>query len=198
MFRVVCALGCILCGVVSMVSAETEDGLYGAAVPENAVFLRVIDPKSKDHIVFGQRLLVEPSDDTVFIAFAPDILPDAEPGGYYTSVAKSGGDFVVIQEPPRSDPTKVYLTLLNVDAGTANIVVAGGGPVVLSNHVAGQALSRGVNPVSVSLAVHVDGVITEFDLTLRRKQHLSFVARAGGRVALVQDQFARVFDGAEQ
>lgn len=180
------------------VHAETEDGLYGAAIPANAVFVRTIGVAAGDHDIFGRVLPASALPEGTFVAFAPEALPEARPGAHYTIVVPAGGAPVMIEEAARRDPAKVYLSLLNVDAGTATLAVAGGGPQVIASTDAGTSGSRGVNPVAVTLEARVDGTSTELDVALRRKEHLTIVARAGGEVVVLKDLYGPVFEAASE
>ncbi len=196
MKRMVVLVGLALGGASGGVSAEIEDGLYGAAVPENAVFVRTIDTAEVSYDLFGVMVPSAELPDGVFVAFAPEALPSATPGAHYTVVATKSDPAVVIEEPNRDNPSKVYLSLLNVDASEATLAVAGGGPDIISGVGTGQAGARGVNPISVSLQARVDGMVTEVDVVLRRKQNLTFVTRANGSVKVINDVYGPVFEGA--
>lgn len=198
MFRKIVVAALMCCGLPSVTLAENEDALYGAPVPEGAVFLRALAPLDPQFEIFGQRLEATALASGAFasgafVAIAPDVLPSVPPGAHYSVHLSTGGDLIATQEPDREDPTKVALTLLNVDAPWAELRVAGGGPVVIAKTPANDAKARGVNPVQVTLEVVTDTTTTAFDVTLRRKQNLTFVARAGQPPEMIIDTYGPVY-----
>lgn len=179
----------------SVASAETENGLYGAAVPKDAVFIRALGVTPTAWELFGRTLPGEVLPDGVFVAFAPSHVAQAEPGAHYSVVRSDDGTTAVIQEPDRDQPSKVHLSLLNMGATDAALSVANGGPQVLGGVKRNTARTRGVNPVAVTLTVDADGVASEFDVVLRRKQNLTFVVHPSGHFEIIEDTYGPVFDG---
>ncbi len=175
--------------------AEAEDGLYGSAVPEDAIFVRAVGVDAPNFDVLGRKLTHEELPDGIFVAFAPEILPLGVPNAHYSVFTGSENSPIVIKEADRAKPSKVYLTLINLDADAAALAVAGGGPDVIANVAAGEAASRGVNPVNVTLEARVAETSQEVEITLQRKQHMTFVVRADGSVEVLKDTYGPVFEG---
>ena len=88
--------------------AETEDGLYGAAVPNDAVFLRRLGSAEIPTSLFGRSFSSAELPEATYVAISAAALTGAEPGGHYTVI-----DAAILQEPARTDRSKVYLFLLN-------------------------------------------------------------------------------------
>ena len=177
--------------------AEKEDGLYGAALPKDAIFVRAIDLAEPSYYLFGRTIPGDKLPDGTFVAFAPELLPEATPGAHYSLVAGENALPFVIEEGPRDNPAKVQLSLLNIDASNATLAVAGGGPEVVADVTEGSVGARWVNPVSVTLEARIDDAETaQIDVTLRRKQHMTILARADGSVELLEDTYGPIFDGA--
>lgn len=178
--------------------AETEDGLYGVAVPADAIFVRAVGVDTPTFDVLGRSLTNEELPDGIFVAFAPEALPLGVPNAHYSVFIGSEDMPIVIKEANRENPSKVYLTLINLDADDASLAVAGGGPDVIANVGTGEAASRGVNPVSVTLEARVAETSQEVEIKLARKQHMTFVARADGSVEVLKDTYGPVFEGASK
>lgn len=170
--------------------AETEDGLYGAAVPSDAVFLRRIGAMDALGDLFGRSFTGDELPDAVYVAISATALEGAEPGAHYT-VTGGDTDPLIIREPARADPSKVYLFLLNTDPGAARLVVAGGGPTVIEATPQGQMAERAVNPLAVTLSVEAGGLSQDFDLVLRRGVNLTFIV-ADGAVRMIENRFGPV------
>ncbi|MEM7471169.1 MAG: hypothetical protein AAF340_07435 [Pseudomonadota bacterium] len=189
--------GAALVSLSGFACAETEDGLYGASVPAGAVFVRVLGEAREPINILGRAVDAAEMPKNVFVAFPASALKTAEPGAHY-SIAKSNRGWVTIEEPDRDKKSKVYLSVINVDAGSASLSVAQSGPQLVDVVSAGGAGTRAVNPVSATLSATSDGSQTEFDVVLRRKQNITFVMRAGGIVELVDDTYGPVFEALAQ
>ncbi len=164
-----------------------NDALYGAAIPEDAVFVRWLAPADRPE-AFGLALKAEMTAQTDYIPISAAALTGAEAGRFYSRMGA-----VTIAEPDRADATKVHLILLNIDGAPARLVVAGNGAEVVGSTVPGEARARGVNPVEARLSVVTEGgTLATFDLSLRRGQNLSFVVE-GDSVRLIENAFGPVF-----
>ncbi len=173
-------------------AAELEDGLYGAAVPSDAVFVRQIGGLDAAPTLFGRTFTVDELPEATYVAISASALDGAEPGAHYTVLAEAGG-LTVIEEPARPNPSKVYLFLLNEAGPAAQLNVAGGGATVIDPTRAGAIGSRAVNPLAVTLSVQAGAMVEEFDVILRRGVNITFVV-ADGRVQLIENQFGPVIE----
>ncbi|WP_195821357.1 hypothetical protein [Roseobacter sp. MH60115] len=167
-------------------SANAEDALYGARLPEDAVFIRWLAPTVSAK-AFGADFDAEVSNTREYVPVSNAVLDGAEAGRFYSLIGDQ-----IIPEPPRDDATKVHLVLLNADSTPARLIVSANETEVIGATTAGQARSRGVNPVQAELSVVTDaGPLATFDLSLRRGQNLTFVV-VGDTVTLIENKFAPV------
>lgn len=170
--------------------AETEDALYGARVPADAVFLRHLGGSNAAVTVFGREFAANDLQGETYTAVSASALYGAEAGRHYT-LWQDRDTVEVIVEPTRDDPAKVYLFLLNTDAAPARIVVADGGPVVIDDTAHGVIAARAVNPISVQLAVEHEDTTEAFDLVLRQGTNLTFLV-SDGAVEVLEHRFGPV------
>ena len=183
-----CLIALLLVAPASAVA--DNEGLYGLAVPDDAVFLRWLVPGSSP-VAFGAAFAPGVASGTDYAPVSAAALEGATPGGFYTILPHG-----VIPEPARPDPGKVYLILLHAEAdpaaAPARLVVAGQGPEIVGATAPGTAQARGVNPVEATVAVMAgDAVLGTFELALRRGQNLTFVVE-GGRARLIENGFGPV------
>lgn len=182
------SLGLALSGSVSV--AEIEDGLYGAAVPADAIFVRQLGGLDAPVTVFGTSLGEAELPEAVYVAIPASALDGVTPGGHYTVITGADGA-QIIEEPGRDDPAKVNLFVLNTGAAPAGLAVADGGPTVIAPTPAGAMATRAVNPLSVTLAVETGEMSESFDVVLRRGVDLTFWVSGDG-VTLIEHQFGPV------
>lgn len=168
--------------------ANAETALYAAAPPDDAAFVRWLDKPATDQ-AFGFTFAgVSGTDFRFFPATGAE---GAAPGGFYSFVAAADGSPALIEEPGRSDPTKVHIVFVNATATPARLVVADKGAVVIDATDVNAAGVRGVNPVTATLAVEsADGAQEHgrVEVSLRRGQNITLVARESG-VDIVKDGF---------
>ena len=188
--------GYLLCAALGLgvgsAPAETEDGLYGAAVPQDAVFLRRIGSDGAETVIFGRSFTADELPENTYVAISAVLLDGAVAGGHYTILPADTAP-AVLQEPQRPDQSKVYLFLLNGDDAPARLSVADGGPVVIEDTAPGQITERAVNPLAVTLTVEGDGFSQDFDVVLRRGVNLTFVV-ADGAASLIENRFGPVIE----
>jgi len=173
--------------VAAVPQVAAESALYAVAPPQDAAFVRWLDTPAS-HAAFG--IDFADVDGTEFRFFPATGVDGAEAGATYSMLTGADGSPVTIREPGRSDPTKVHIVFVNATDAAARVVVAGKDAVVIGETAANAAGIRGVNPVKATLAVEsADGAeLGQVDLTLRRGQDVTIVARESG-VVLVEDGF---------
>lgn len=179
------ALGTLLASAGALQAADNT--LYDAPPPEDAAFLRWIEPGLAPEI-YGIAALGAEGD--VFHPVSAAATEGAQAGVYYTAARDADGALVVIAEPPRPDRSKVQLTLVNLAGAPVRLEVAGQDMIVVEETATGTAAARAVNPVAVALTVvTTDGAaLGQFEVSLRRGQNLTFVARAEG-AELIANRF---------
>lgn len=175
--------------VAAVPQVAAESALYAVAPPQDAAFVRWLDTPAS-HDAFGFVFDAASEKPTDFRFFPATDIDGAEVGGFFSVIEGADGSPVTIQEPGRSDPTKVHIVFVNATDAAARVVVAGKDAVVIGETAANAAGIRGVNPVKATLAVEsADGAeLGQVDLTLRRGQDVTIVARESG-VVLVEDGF---------
>lgn len=177
--------------------ASQDDGLYGAPVPDDAVYLRWLGEAAPGEI-FGYSFSQAHIGPT-YVAVSAQLLLGANSGGYYAVLSQDGASPVIVVEPPRSDLSKVYLFLINATSTPVRLIVAGQATEVIGTTPGQTARGRAVNPVAVQLSVVAVGggsVLGQFDLKLRRGQNLTFFVQKHG-VDLVEHRFGSVIAKSE-
>lgn len=168
---------------------NAESALYAEPPPDDAAFVRWLDA-SVSYEAFGYKF-ADGERSTDFRFFPASGAEGATPGGYYSYVAAADGTLTLVEEPSRSDPTKVHIVLVNATNAPARLVVAGQDAVVVGATELNAAGIRGVNPVTASLAVQsADGAVEygRVEIALRRGQDITIVARNSG-VEVIEDRF---------
>lgn len=114
----------------------------------------------------------------------------AEQGVYYTAATDAAGQVVVIEEPTRTDRSKVLLTLINLTDGPVRLMLDAQDATVIDPTPVNAAAGRAVNPVSARLSVIAQdaALLGTFDVQLRRGQNVTFVARPEG-ATLIENRF---------
>ena len=192
--RMISILAVLLATVTTSTAvAEQEDGLYGAPVPSDAVFIRRFGGLDGPQTIFERTFPEGALPDGVYVAISASALEGAEPGAHYSVLQTTGEDFELISEPARNDPTKVHLFLLNGGEAPARLSVASGGPMVIDDTISGEIDSRAVNPVSVSLRVEAGALVQDFEVVLRRGQNITFLV-ADGEIRLIENTFGPVIE----
>lgn len=186
-------LGAALGALTFTAHADTEDALYGAPVPSDAVFIRLIGEMDAPLFILGRGFTSEELPEAVYTAISASLLDGAQAGTHYTVLTGPVGA-QLIEEPGRDDPAKVHLFLLNADAADARMLVADGGPVVIDVTAQGAIASRAVNPLSVTLAVETADNLEAFDVVLRQGVNVTFLV-SDGDVTLIEHQFGPVIGG---
>ncbi|MEM1078158.1 MAG: alginate O-acetyltransferase AlgF [Pseudomonadota bacterium] len=182
------ALGAILTSAAPALAADNT--LYDAPPPEDAAFLRWIEPGPAPEI-YGIAALGAEGD--VFHPVSAAATQGARAGVFYTAARDATGALVVIEEPARPDRTKVQLTLVNLSGVPARLEVVGQDMVVVDDTATEAAAARAVNPVAVALSVVTASgeALGQFEVSLRRGQNLTFVARAD-RAELIANRFGPI------
>ena len=186
-------LGATLGALTSTAHADTEDALYGAPVPADAVFIRLIGEMDAPLFILGRGFTAEELPEAVYSAISASLLDGAQAGAHYTVLTGPVGA-QLIEEPGRDDPAKVHLFLLNADVADARMQVADGGPVVIEDTAQGAIASRAVNPLSVTLEVETANDTEAFDVVLRQGVNVTFLV-ADGDVTLIEHAFGPVIAG---
>ena len=173
----------------------SDEALYGAAVPEDAVFVRWLDehPAETRH-AFGFEFKAESIDGIAYTAISNGRLKGAQVGGHYSVVADENGIEQVIKEPKRDAGSKVLLLLLNSTAKPIRLVIEGTSNEVISTTLQGQVHARAVNPVNVDLSVLAEesaDPISNHSLNLRRGQNVT-IAAIGETVRIIENRFGPV------
>lgn len=177
--------------------ASLDDGLYDAPIPDDAVFVRWLGVGS-DQRVFGFRF-PDTHIGSTYVAVSAQLLQGTRSGEYYSVLAQDGPAPIIIHEPQRPDPSKVYLLLVNASERAVKLVVAGKAIDVIGSTARHSSRAKAVNPVIVQLAViTADGseVIGQFYVALRRGQNLTFFVHDDG-VILLENRFGPVLVHAE-
>ncbi|MEL7344530.1 MAG: alginate O-acetyltransferase AlgF [Pseudomonadota bacterium] len=189
-FTSIAALGIFM---IAGAARSADNELYNAPPPEDAAFLRWIEPGQAPN-VFGLATLGAEGD--VFHPVSAALTDGAEAGSYYTAARNSSGEVVVIQEPARADRSKVLLTLLNLTGAPVRLVLLEQNVDVIGATDADDAGARAVNPVAATLCVMTadDKALGTFDVQLRRGQNMTFVARPDGAV-LIENRFGPNLEG---
>ena len=171
-----------------------EEGLYGAAVPTDAAFIRWVGDSTQHRVVFDHSFDAEDIVDEAYVAVSEALLNGAQAGGFYSVVADGEGGMSVIQEPDRTDTSKVHMIMLNGKDSTVSLRLAGTDTTVVTPLSGPSAGSRAVNPVSARLAVHDHENakdVSAFDVSLRRGQNITIaVLESGTRV--IENRFGPV------
>ncbi len=159
--------------LISTVKTEADDGIYPLPVPSDAVFIRRIGEIENKIKLFGMDFDQSDLPENVYTAISSPSLKGAEERSFYT-VLKVNDKVEILKEPKRSDPSKVYLFLLNNDRAPASLKVANGGPSVIEETESGHIKTRAVNPVRARLSVVAQSGEQDFDVMLRRGVNLTF------------------------
>ncbi|SMY07650.1 alginate O-acetyltransferase AlgF [Flavimaricola marinus] len=182
-------------GILSGPALGQDSGLYGEAIPADAVFVRWLEGSTPlERSAFGYDFSDENIPANTYAAVSAELLPDVSIGGYYSVVLGASGTPLLVKEPERGDQTKVHMILVNGGATPVTLNIAGGGAEVISLTSQSEASSRAVNPVSASLEVRPEGsdlAIAQFEVALRRGQNMTF-AVLDGDVILVPSAFGPV------
>lgn len=174
--------------VMASAAAHAADNeLYDAPPPDDAAFLRWIEPGPAPDL-FG--VAMQDADHGAFHPVSATVTQGALAGAYYTAARNAAQELVIIEEPARADRTKVHLTLLNLSGAPVRLMLPAQGVEVIAPTAADSAKARAVNPVAVSLSVMgaEDQPLGHFDLQLRRGQNVTFVARPGG-AEMIENRF---------
>lgn len=164
-----------------------DNTLYDTPPPDDAAFIRWVGLGSQ-HPVLGIAPATHIAD--VYRPVSAAATNGAQPGIFYTVAKGPNGQALLIEEPGREDRSKVHLFLVNLGSYPVRLSVTDQDMVVIDDTATGTAGSRAVNPVSVSLSlVAGDGrTLDSFDVSLRRGQNLTFVARDDG-ARLIENSF---------
>ncbi|MDD9715258.1 alginate O-acetyltransferase AlgF [Dinoroseobacter sp. PD6] len=170
-----------------------DNTLYDAPPPDDAAFLRWIEPAAAP-VVLGVPDLGQEGD--AFHPVSAARTDGARAGVFYTAAMGANGEVVLIEEPARADRTKVLLTLVNLSEDTVRLVLPDQEVAVVGDTSINSAAARAVNPVAVTLEVETaDGrSLGAFEVSLRRGQNLTFVARPDG-ADLIENRFGATLGG---
>jgi hypothetical protein len=191
MYRHIVAAFVIAFSAMVSAPAKADDALYGAAVPEDAVFLRQFGNPDGTR-VFGRSFRADELPDETFVAISASALSGAVPGTFY-SVVGQASNAPLIAEPGREKNGKVHLVLVNASGAPARLLIQDNGAEVIAWTNPGEAASRAVNPVTVTLAVEGQTGTTPVEAKLRRGQNVSILV-TDGSARIVPDAFGPVID----
>ena len=116
----------------------------------------------------------------------------AVPGTFYTFVGQTS-NAPLIAEPGREKNGKVHLIFVNASGAPARLLIQDNGAEVIAWTNPGEAASRAVNPVTVTLAVDGQEGIMPVEARLRRGQNVSILV-TDGNARIVPDAFGPVID----
>ncbi len=186
MFRSLIVLIAGLLFLAAPAPLQADGALYGAAVPEDAVFVRQFGAENSLRL-FGRTFDINDLPTETFAAISASKLNGAVPGTYYSAVNSAS----VIAEPAREKDGKVHMVLVNASNAPARLVIEANGAEVITWTDPGQAASRAVNPVSVALLVEAAEASPSFEVKLRRGQNISILVTDNG-IRVVPDVFGPV------
>ena len=167
-------------------ACASDDALYADVIPSDAVFIRWLEPPLKAS-AFGAQFDTTLAASGDFLPVSAALLKNVTAGSYF-SVTEGQ----IIQEPARADKSKVHLVLLNTSQESAELLITENSAAVIGATEPNAAQSRAVNPIAVNLSVATSGGdFTEFDLSLRRGQNLTFLVTDAG-VRLIENGFTEV------
>ena len=191
MFRHILAAFALVFSFGAVSPAKADDALYGAAVPGDAVFVRQFG--STDGVrIFGRNFRAEEMPDETFVAISASSLNGAVPGTFYSLVGQAS-NAPLIAEPGREKNGKVHLVFVNASGAPARLLIQDNGTEVIAWTNPGEATSRAVNPVTVTLAVEGQEGIMPVEAKLRRGQNVSILV-TDGNARIVPDTFGPVID----
>lgn len=176
--------------LISTVKSEADDGIYPMPVPSDSVFIRRIGEIGNKIKLFGMEFDQNDLPENVYTAISSPSLKGAEEKSFYT-VLKVKDKLEILKEPKRSDPSKVYLFLVNNDHVPASLNVADGGPSVIEETDSGHIKARAVNPVRATLSVVTQSGEQEFDVMLRRGVNLTFYVEKN-EARMIENSFGPV------
>jgi len=171
-----------------------DEALYGAAVPEDAVFVRFLaDHPAKDLTAFGWTFETD-LEQVAYSVVSASLLPEAPASRFSTVVVTTEGEGIVIPEPDRTSASKVHLLLLNATVNAVSLVADGGAIEVIRPTRFGAANIRAVNPIKAEFSVvqvPSQTVLGTFDVSMSRGEDLSFIVTNDG-VELVPTSYGAV------
>lgn len=185
----------VLAHAVTGASAETTDtALYDDPAPADASFVRFVGFHDRSTMFAGKVFSLPAENKAHYIPVSAAQLDGVAPGRYITVVNRPGNAPSVIEEAPRDDATRVHLFVINTSDTAVSLRTEDGATAVIDDIAPGVSGTRAVNPIAIILGVFAKGDTTPlatFDLSLRRGQNLSFLARPAG-VELIENRFAPV------
>jgi hypothetical protein len=183
-------------GIHASAAMADDAALYDEAAPADAVFLRVLsdtgEPQRQVEFAGVQLSLGADLLDT-YVAISAAHLTGVAAGDYYSIAAGPLGPWA-IEEPARETAAKVHLVLVNAGPEPVRLIAPSQGLEVVARLEPGEAASRAVNPVEITLAVERirdRAVLGRFDVRLSRGQNLTFVA-AGASARVIENRFGPV------
>ncbi len=189
-FSSVCLIVSLICSPISLAADEE---LYDAPPPDDAAFVRWIGKEAAPSVL---GLVSIDSEGSVYRPVSAAVSEDLKEGAFYSAAMDASGQLVVLQEPSRSDRTKVHLLLVNLSDQAVRVILVGKNLVVIEETGVNSTGIRAVNPVKVELRVEtVSGSpLGTFEVVLRRGQNLTFVAR-NGQAELIENRFGTNYEG---
>lgn len=188
-------LAALLATSFAATSHADDTALYAEPAPADAAFVRFIGFAPGTAVDFaGVRFAVPQETATSYVAVSSARLNDVASGTYVSVLpGEAGAALRRVDEPARDSRSKVHLLVLNASAEPVHLSTADGAMQVVGQVAPGQAASRAVNPVAVSLGLFGadETVLGTYDVTLRRGQNLSFVVDASG-TRLIENSFGPV------
>ena len=171
-----------------------DEALYGAAVPEDAVFVRFLTDRPTNVLTAFGWTFEPASEQASYSVVSSALLSEAPASQFNTVVVSAEGEEIIISEPDRTSASKVHLLLLNATENAVSLVANGGALEVISSTTFGSANIRAVNPIKAELSVvqsPSQTVLDTFEVSLRRGEDLSFIVTDDG-VELVPTSYGAV------
>lgn len=170
--------------------AHSQDGLYAAPPPSDAVFVRFIGFSDTSLDWRGLQFNADETStlEDYFVVHADTA--GFEEGSMITVIPDQLGEFVEIVEPVGS-AGKISLGFVNLGGIAASLKTSDGKVAIVESVESFEVGFRQVNPISISVAVfagseEIGGVL---DLILRRGQSATVVLSAHGELDLVESEF---------
>lgn len=156
-----------------------DEELYGAPLPDDAAFVRVLGAQEGDAVdAFGVTL----TNDGHYTVILADTTDGIEPNQYVTVLPGA-----TVVHLPLKDTTKVQIGLFNGGYESDVVLKTADGKVTIAEATSNGAGFREVNPIVVPVAVFAgDEMLGErIELQLRRGENPTLFVAPDGRVTTI-------------
>ncbi len=169
--------------------ANIDEGLYDPAPPENSAFIRfahtrqsesgsepaIANGKTYDYLEFTEvsSYFVVPEGEVKISLNKADKNFEAQAGNFYTVVLTGNNQLQLHQDETNNNRAKAQITVYNYSPDDKiSLKTADGSVAIIEDLAKGEAASREINPVKVSLAVFNDNnKLSDLDaVSLERSQ----------------------------